>query len=199
MSYAIIGFGKVGQALARAFARNNIEVAVASRRCPGELAPQAQAIGPRVVPKTLQEAVKADVIFLAVLFGGHREVGKALPNWRGKTIIDAMNSNDPVEDLDGLPSSAFVAKSFPGARLVKGFNHLLAGTLATDPNVEGSHRVVFLSSDDEDAAARVAELAERLGFAPVKLGKLEEGGTLVQARGRVWGPLIFQDLFKQAA
>jgi predicted dinucleotide-binding enzyme len=199
MSYAIIGFGKVGQALARAFARNNIEVAVASRRSPGELAPEAQAIGPRVVPKTLQEAVKADVIFLAVLFGGHREVGKALPNWRGKTIIDAMNSNDPVEDLDGLPSSAFVAKSFPGARLVKGFNHLLAGTLATDPNVEGSRRVVFLSSDDDDAAAQVAELAERLGFAPVKLGKLEEGGTLVQARGRVWGPLIFQDLFKQAA
>ena len=199
MSYAIIGFGKVGQALARAFARNNIEVAVASRRSPGELAPQAQAIGPRVVPKTLQEAVKADVIFLAVVFEGHREVGKALPNWRGKTIVDAMNSNDPVEDLDGLPSSAFVAKSFPGARLVKGFNHLLAGTLATDPNIEGSHRVVFLSSDDEDAAAQVAELAERLGFAPVKLGKLEEGGTLVQARGRVWGPLIFQDLFKQAA
>jgi predicted dinucleotide-binding enzyme len=199
MSYAIIGFGKVGQALARAFARNNIEVAVASRRSPEELAPQAQAIGPRVVPKTLQEAVKADVIFLAVLFQGHREVGKILPNWRGKTIIDAMNSNDPVEDLDGLPSSAFVAKSFPGARLVKGFNHLLAGTLATDPNVEGSRRVVFLSSDDDDAAAQVAELAERLGFAPVKLGKLEEGGTLVQARGRVWGPLIFQDLFKQAA
>jgi predicted dinucleotide-binding enzyme len=199
MSYAIIGFGKVGQALARAFARNNIEVAVASRRSPGELAPQAQAIGPRVVPKTLQEAVKADVIFLAILFQGHHEVGKALPNWRGKTIVDAMNSNDPVEDLDGLPSSAFVAKSFPGARLVKGFNHLLAGTLATDPNVEGSHRVVFLSSDDDDAAAQVADLAERLGFAPVKLGKLEEGGTLVQARGRVWGPLIFQDLFKQAA
>jgi predicted dinucleotide-binding enzyme len=199
MSYAIIGFGKVGQALARAFARNNIEVAVASRRSPEELAPQAQAIGPRVVPKTLQEAVEADVIFLAVLFEGHHEVGKALPNWRGKTIIDAMNSNDPVEDLDGLPSSAFVAKSFPGARLVKGFNHLLAGTLATDPNVEGSRRVVFLSSDDDDAAAQVAELAERLGFAPVKLGKLEEGGTLVQARGRVWGPLIFQDLFKQAA
>jgi predicted dinucleotide-binding enzyme len=48
MSYAIIGFGKVGQALARAFARNNIEVAVASRRSPQELAPQAQAIGPRV-------------------------------------------------------------------------------------------------------------------------------------------------------
>lgn len=199
MSYAIIGFGAVGQALARAFARNNIEVAVASRRPPEALAPQAQAIGSTIIPKTLPEALKADVIILAVLFQGHREVAKALPNWQGKTIIDAMNSNDPIEDLDGLPSSAFVAKAFPGAKLVKGFNHLLARTLASDPNVQGGHRVVFLSSDDEGAAAQVAELAKRLGFAPVNLGTLDEGGTLVQARGRVWGPLIFQDLFKQVA
>ena len=196
MSYAIIGFGAIGQALARAFARNNIEVAVATRRPPEALLPQAQAIGPTVIPKTLQEAIKADVIILAVLFQEHREVAKALPNWQGKTIIDAMNSNAPVEDLDGLPSTAFAAKAFPGAKFVKGFNHLLAGTLATDPNVEGGHRVVFLSSDDEGAAAQVADLAKRLGFAPVHLGKLEEGGTLVQARGRAWGPLIFQDLFK---
>jgi len=32
MSYAIVGFGKIGQALAHAFARNNINVTVASRR-----------------------------------------------------------------------------------------------------------------------------------------------------------------------
>ena len=30
MSYAIVGFGKIGQALARAFARKNIDVTVAS-------------------------------------------------------------------------------------------------------------------------------------------------------------------------
>jgi hypothetical protein len=197
MTYAIIGFGAIGQALARAFARNNIEVAVASRRPPEALLPQAQAIGSAVVPKTLQEAIKADVIILAVLYQGHREVAKALPNWQGKTIIDAMNSNDPVEDLDGLPSSAFAAKAFPGAKFVKGFNHLLAGTLGTDPNVQGGHRVVFLSSDDTAATAQVADLARRLGFAPVNLGKLDEGGTLVQARGRDWGPLIFQDLIKK--
>jgi predicted dinucleotide-binding enzyme len=81
--------------------------------------------------------------------------------------------------------------------LVKGFNHLAAATLATDPVVEGVHRVVFLSSDDEDAIAPVAALAKQLGFAPVELGKLNEGGALVHARGRIWGQLIFQDLFKK--
>src|SRR6185437_1725557 len=192
MSYAIIGFGAVGQALARAFARKNIEVAVASRRPPEALAPQAEAIGSTVVPKTLREAIKADVIFLAVPFQEHREVAKNLASWQGKTIIDAMNGF-------GI-SSAVVAKAFPGARLVKGFNHLIARTLATDPHVKGGRRVVFLSSDDEGAAGPVAGLAEQLGFAPVNLGKLEEGGALVQEReDKSWGPLIFQDLFKQDA
>jgi predicted dinucleotide-binding enzyme len=195
MSYAIVGFGKIGQALAHAFARKNIDVSVASRRPPEALAPQARAIGPTVVAKSLRDALEADTIFLAVPFGEHREVAKALPSWRDKTIIDATNGFG--EELDGLLSSAVVAKAFTGARLVKGFNHLGATKLAADPVVEGGHRVVFLASDDEDATAPVAALAKQLGFAPVKLGKLNEGGALVHARGRVWGPLIFQDLFRK--
>lgn len=198
MSYAIIGFGKIGQALAHAFARRNIDVTVASRRPAEALAPQARAIGPGVVAGSLHDALAADTIFLAVPFGEHAAVGKALPDWEGKTIVDVTNTYGITpEELDGLPSSAFVAKAFPGAKLVKGFNHLIAATLATDPVVKGGHRVVFLSSDDADAVAPVADLARQLGFAPVALGKLGEGGALVHARGRVWGPLIFQDLFKQ--
>jgi predicted dinucleotide-binding enzyme len=195
MSYAIVGFGKVGQALAHAFARRNIEVTVASRRPAEALAPQALKIGPAVVARSLRDALAADTIILAVPFGEHREVAKALPSWKGKTIIDTTNALG--EELDGFPSSAVVAKAFTGAKLVKGFNHLGAARLAADPIVEGGHRVVFLSSDDEDAIAPVATLATQLGFAPVKLGRLNEGGALVHARGRDWGQLIFQDLFKK--
>ena len=198
MKYAIVGFGEIGHALAHAFARKNIDVTVASRRPPEALAQQARAIGPTVVAKSLRDALAADTIFLAVPFGEHRDIAKALPNWKGKTVIDAMNSFPvPPEELDGLLSSAFVARSFTGAKLVKGFNHLPAAILATDPVVEGWHRVVFLSSDDADAIAPVADLAKQLGFAPVELGKLSEGGALVHARGRSWGQLIFEDLFKQ--
>ena len=198
MSYAIVGFGKIGQALAHSFARKDMDVTVASRRPPAKMEPQARAIGPRVVAKSLEEALKADTIFLAVPFGEHREVAKALPSWEGKTIIDAMNSFPlPLEELDGLPSSEFVAQSFAGAKLVKGFNHLGAAKLATNPEVEGGYRVVFLSSDDDDAVAPVAEVAKQMGFAPVKLGKLNEGGWLVHARGNTWGHLIFEDVFKK--
>jgi predicted dinucleotide-binding enzyme len=53
---------------------------------------------------------------------------------------------------------------------------------------------VFLASDDDGAADEIAALAGNLGFAPIKLGGLSEGGLLVQARGNSWGRLIFKDL-----
>ncbi|QDC02789.1 NAD(P)-binding domain-containing protein [Mesorhizobium sp. 8] len=197
MSYAIIGFGNIGQALARAFARNDIEVSVATTRDPETFAFAANAIGPTIIPKKLADAIKADIIFLAVRFEQHPHVAKALPNWQGKTIVDVTNAYGvPPEELNGQPSSKAVAQAFSGARLVKGFNHLAAADLGQDPAVPGGRRVVFLASDDDDAAAEIAGLAENLGFAPINLGGLSEGGLLVQARGNSWGQLIFKDLVK---
>jgi len=197
MSHAIIGFGKIGRALARAFARNGIEVSVATTRAPESFASDAAAIGPAIIPKTLAEAVKADTIFLAVRFESHPEVAKALPDWKGKTIIDVTNAYGVApEELGGQPSSQFVGQAFASARLVKGFNHLAAAVLEQDPAVHGGRRVVFLASDDDDAATEIGELAEKLGFSPIQLGGLSEGGLLVHARGTSWGRLIFVDLVK---
>lgn len=89
-----------------------------------------------------------------------------------------------------------VAQAFTGAKLVKGFNHLIAATLDQDLAVHGGGRVVFLASDDEDAATEIGALAEKLGFAPIKLGGLSEGGLLVHARGNSRGRLIFKDRVK---
>jgi hypothetical protein len=204
MSYAIVGFGKIGQALAHAFARKNIEVTVASRRSPEALAPEARAIGPTVVAKSLRDALEADTIILAVPFEEHREIAKALPSWKGKTVIDAMNSFPiPPEELDGLPSSAFVAKSFTGAKLVKGFNHLVAATLATDPIVEGGHRFAAGERDGigvlcfgsgllplviaigRDQAAALLECSAEGGLCGSFLGAGIDG---VQADARIFGP-----------
>ena len=197
MSYAIIGFGKIGQALAKAFARSGIEISVATTRDPGSFASDAAAIGPGIIPKTLAQAVTADIIFLAVRFQAHADVAKALPSWQGKTIIDVTNAyGTPPEEMGGLPSSKFVAQAFTGAKLVKGFNHLGAAVLGQDPAVNGGRRVVFLASDDDVAAEEISKLAEHLGFAPIKLGRLSEGGLLVQGRGNEWGQLIFKDLVK---
>jgi predicted dinucleotide-binding enzyme len=197
MSYAIIGFGKIGDALARAFARKGIEVSVATTRDPQSFASAAAAIGPTIIPKKLAEAVKADIVLLAVHFESHPDVAKALPNWKGKTLIDVTNAYGvPPETLGGRPSSQVIAQAFTGARVVKGFNHLAAAVLDQDPAVQGGRRVVFLASDDDGAAKEIGALAETLGFAPINLGGLSEGGLLVQARGNSWGQLIFKDLVK---
>ena len=196
-SYAIVGFGKIGQALAKAFARKGIEVSVATTRDPESFASDAAAIGPGIIPTTLAEAVKTDVIFLAVRFESHPDVAKALPSWQGKTIVDVTNAYGvPPEKMGGLPSARFVAQAFTGGKLVKGFNHLIAAIIEQDPAVHSGKRVVFLASDDDGAGTEIGALAENLGFAPIQLGGLSEGGLLVQARGNTWGKLIFQDLVK---
>jgi predicted dinucleotide-binding enzyme len=196
-SYAIIGFGKIGHALAKAFARKGIEVSVATTRDPESFASDAAAIGPTIIPTTLSEAVQADVIFLAVRFESHPDVAKVLPSWQGKTIVDVTNAYGvSPEKLGGQPSAVAVARAFTGARLVKGFNHLVAAIIEQDPAVHGGRRVVFLASDDEGAAAEIGALAESLGFSPIKLGGLSEGGLLVQAQGNSWGQLIFKDLVR---
>jgi len=198
MNYAIIGFGSIGRALAKAFARRSLQVSVATTRAPESFAAAAAAIGPTIIPTTLADAVKADVIFLAVRFESHAEVAKTLSSWQGKIIVDVTNAYGvPPEQLGGLPSSKAVAQAFKGGTLVKGFNHLVATVLAQDPAVHGGRRVVFLASDDDNAATKIGTLAEGLGFEPIQLGGLADGGLLVQARGSSWGRLIFKDLVKR--
>jgi predicted dinucleotide-binding enzyme len=198
MTYAIIGAGAVGQALAKMFARKGIEVAMASARAPEALAPLAKTIGPALIPRSLEDAVKADILLLAVPFWAHRDVAKAAKEWAGKVIVDVTNAYGvSPKELGDLPSSVVIARAFGAAALVKAFNHLPAGVLAEDPSSNGGRRVVFLSSDQATAIPVAAALVEQLGYAPVNLGGLAEGGLLVQARGTTWAPLIFQDLFKR--
>ena len=197
VSYAIIGFGSIGKTLAKAFARKGMKVSVATTRPPESFAADAAAIGSGITPTTLSEAVSADIIFLAVRFEAHPDVAKALPNWEGKIIVDVTNAYGVApEKLREQSSAKLVAEAFTGAKLVKGFNHLIAAVLDQDPAVHGGKRVVFLSGDDAGATTEIAGLAEKLGFAPINLGGLSEGGLLVQARGNTWGKLIFQDLVK---
>ena len=90
------------------------------------------------------------------------------------------------EELGGQPSSArVVAQAFTGGKLVKGFNDLVAAVFDQDPAVHGGRRVVFRVSDDDGATAEIA-LAEKLGFAPIKLGGLgrARAGQLTDGRHR---------------
>jgi predicted dinucleotide-binding enzyme len=198
MEYSIIGSGSVGQALASQFARSGIAVGVANSRGRDAAASALAGHGDAVRPLGLEEALSADVILLAVPFWSHRDVAKAAADWNGKIVIDVTNAYGvPLADLGNEPSSVVVARSMPGARLVKAFNHLPARLLGQDPRTAEGRRVIFLSGDEDAAVSEAADIVGKLGFAPVNLGRLTEGGRLVQAQDKSWAPLIFQDLFKK--
>jgi 8-hydroxy-5-deazaflavin:NADPH oxidoreductase len=74
--------------------------------------------------------------------------------------------------------------------LGQAFNQLPLKVLASQLPDDVGRRIVFVSSDQEDASATVAALAESLGFAAIEVGKIAEGGRLMQAPA----PLVFQNL-----
>lgn len=178
MNYAIIGFGAIGQALARAFARNNIQVSVAARRPLEAIAPLAKAIGPTVIASSLQDALKAQTLILAIPFSEIAGLASTT-NWNRKTVIDATNAIDfpdfTPSDLGGKYSSSIVQETLSGAQVVKAFNTIPAAILAQSPEEDGGRRVAFLSGDDPDARKDVSALIDALGFAPMDLGSLQDG------------------------
>jgi predicted dinucleotide-binding enzyme len=197
MKCAIIGSGKIGTAVARSFARKKIDVAIANTRGPKTLASLTEELGPCVLPQSIQEAYEAEMIFLAVPFSAHKDVARQFKQWNGKIIVDVTNALDIApEELGGLLSSEVVSKAFVGARLVKAFNHLPAPQLGANPPRERQRQVVFISSNAADASATVAALATQLGFAPIELGRLDQGGVPLHAVDGKPGGLLFQNVEK---
>lgn len=195
MKYAIIGSGDIGTAIARTFAQKNIEVALANSRGPETLTSLAKEIGSSIIPQSAQDAIAAEIIFLAVPFAAHKDVAALLPDWNGKIVVDLTNAFGVApQELRDHVSSEIAAQAFVGARLVKAFNHLPAKQLGTNPPVDGQQQVVFVSSDDADASATVAAIATQLGFAPVELGKLAQGGMALHLIDGQPGGLLFQNL-----
>jgi 8-hydroxy-5-deazaflavin:NADPH oxidoreductase len=194
MSYSIIGSGAIGSALAGHFARKGIEVLLANSRGPASLKDVVHKLGSKVRAATVKEAANADIVILAVPFSSVADAVGGISDWRGRIVVDATNAIDipsfTPTDLEWRLSSEIVAEAVPGARLVKAFNTLLAAVLADNPFQGNGRRVIFMSSDDVDAAAAVAVLCEQLDFYPINLGRISEGGRLQQ----FGGPLSAQNL-----
>ena len=197
MKYAIIGSGKIGTSLARVFARKHIEVAIANSRGPATLASLANELSPSIVPTSVVSLLGLRLSSSRSPFSAHKDFAASLPHWHGKIIVDVTNAfHVAPEELGGRLSSEIVAEAFTGARVVKAFNHLPAEQLGTNPSIEGQRQVVFVSSNDADAGATVAGLAAQLGFAPVQLGRLDEGGKPLHVVGGKPGGLLLQNLVK---
>ena len=197
MTYAIIGSGTVGTTLARLFAAKDIPVLITNSRGPDTLAELATELGSSITPVSVEDAVEADVILVAVGSVAFKTVGALRDDWSGKIVVDVTNGfmlPPEVQEAEyqGRLTSEVNAERLSGGKLVKAFNQLPLKVLTAPLPDDVGRRVVFVSSDHEDASATVAELAESLGFAPIEVGRIAEGGRLIQARA----PLVFQNLIK---
>ncbi|MBR8322488.1 MULTISPECIES: NADPH-dependent F420 reductase [Burkholderia cepacia complex] len=193
----IIGAGKIGAAIATALSRKGIEVTMSNSRGAESLRELTAAIGPLVKPGTREEAASKEIVFVAVPWSKLPAALDGLPNFEGRVVVD---TNNPIEaplfkpiDLGTRASSEVVADLVPGARVVKGFNHLQPHLLSGDPSSGGGKRVLFYSGDDLAAKYVVGTLIERLGFFGIDLGSLAIGARLVQFPG---GPLPALNLVK---
>jgi predicted dinucleotide-binding enzyme len=195
MTYAIIGTGNVGTALASQFSRARIEVSIANTRGPEMIQPLVKELGATVKARTLEDALEADIVFLAIPFVAVEKFARIRKDWSGKIVIDATNAYGvSPEVLAGRLSSDIVAKAVPGATVVKAFNQLPAGVLSRDPSQDGGRRVVFVASNDDTASATVKALAQQLGFSPILVGRIDEGGRLLH----IPGPLVLHNLVEHS-
>ncbi|MBB3220552.1 NADPH-dependent F420 reductase [Pseudoduganella umbonata] len=197
MKIGIIGAGAIGTAIARTLANTGIDAVIANRRGPASLAVLEAELGAHIRAATVEEAARADIVFLAVNWSKIPEAVRGLGPWEGRIVIDA---NNPIEaptfrpfELDGRASSEVVAGMLPGAHVVKAFNHLQPALLASDPGAQGGRRVLFVAGDAAEAKAEVLRLIDRLGFFGIDLGSLAGGGRLSQFPG---GPLPSLNLVK---
>jgi len=195
MTIGIIGAGAIGTAIARALARNGIEARIANSRGAAGLDVLAAEL-PGIRPTSVQDASRANIVFIAVPWSKIPGAVKDLGPWDGRIVVD---TNDPIEaptfrpvDLGGRASSEVFAELVPGARVVKAFNHLQPSLVAGDPNTEGGRRVMFVSGTDSAANAEVAKLIDHLGFYALTIGGVE-AGRLHQFPG---GPLPTLNLVK---
>ena len=194
----LIGAGAIASATAtRAVSAGLARVTISNSRGPDSLRELALQLGDPVVAGTAQDAGDEDIVVVSVPWSQVPAALGRVSSWTGKILIDTTN---PIEaptfvpfDLGDATSSEIVAAYAPGANVIKAFNTHNPAVLRNSPRVNDGKRVILVSGDNEGATSSVARFIATLGFEPVDLGGLREGGRLYQFPG---GPLAGRDLIQ---
>jgi hypothetical protein len=187
MQIGIIGAGHVGETLARAFVQAGHEVGLSNAHGPESLRDLVADIGSAACSMSVEEAEQyGEIVVLAIPFGQYRNVpGEGL---RHKVVIDATNyypeRDGVIDELENgaMTSSELIRRQFRDVRLVKAFNTVRSGVLATEAQAERrqGRLAIPVAGDDEGAKRVVGELIGSIGFDMVDAGPLANGGRLLQ-------------------
>ena len=191
MKVGIIGAGEIGRRLAKHVLDTGNEAVICNSRGPETLAETIAALGGGASAGTLQEAAAQDIVILAVWWDTIPKVMERVSDWKGRILIDATNMLTMTErgpmpvKLENMTGSEYIESLAKSARVVKSFNHLFGQYM--DGRVNGGRRVLFYAGDDSDAKRTLHPLFEAMGFYPVDLGGLADGGRLMQVGGPLNG------------
>jgi predicted dinucleotide-binding enzyme len=187
----MIGSGREGGALGSLWVKAGLPVLFSSRN-PDRLKELAAGLGPLARTGTVEEAVAfGDVVVLAVPYGALEEIGKRHASALAKKTL-VMDVCNPIAWRDGEALVTWVAEQggpgvvtprwLPGARIVRAFNAIAAGRLASiaRPGLGSGPRIgVPIAGDDHTALAAAEYLVGVIGFEPVIVGGLAMGKHLV--------------------
>ncbi|HTE29261.1 MAG TPA: NAD(P)-binding domain-containing protein [Chryseolinea sp.] len=194
-----IGAGQIGRTLALHLVNGGHTVLLSNSRGKDSLESLAQQLGTNAKAVDIAEAAAADIIVLSVPWSKLEIAVKDIHDWNNKIVIDTTNnilSTSPLlelANLKGQTTGEVVAGLLPNARVVKAFNTLYFKILEASPIETIGNRVIVFSGDNQEAKATVAEIITSIGFAPLDLGSLKEGGKLQD----VGGSLSSVDLVKK--
>jgi predicted dinucleotide-binding enzyme len=188
----IIGSGAVGRAVATRAVVARIPVLLSNSRGPKTLTEVVDELGTGATAGTVAQAADADLVVVAIPFIKVPELASEVPDWSGRVVVDATNQFAQYEptysglvDLGDETGSEWVARHVPGATVIKAFNAMYADYIKADPRRHDGRQVLFFAGDNDAVNAEFAEFGEALGFAPVLLGGLREGGRLMQLGGQL--------------
>lgn len=175
MTIAIIGAGRVGQALAQALVDQRYAVRFGVPE-PARHAALPDRFEGRASVHTVAEAIgPVETVILATPYAAALQVAREVADWGHRIVVDATNPIAPAmaglmlgTTTSGAEQIAAVAR---GARVVKCFNTTGFENLA-DPQYPAGALFMPLAGDDAAARQRVRALATLIGFDPVDLGGL---------------------------
>lgn len=175
MKVAIIGTGNMASGLANTLAGAQHEVIIGSRD-PAKAAALAEKIGHGAQGGGIEAAAKlAEVVILAIPYGGAAEAIKEAGSLAGKVLVDITNpiSADYKSLVIGHTTSSAeeIQALAPTASVVKAFNTIFAQLLPIEAR-QGKTLQVFVASDDAAAKTQVSTLAQSIGFDAVDAGPL---------------------------
>jgi 8-hydroxy-5-deazaflavin:NADPH oxidoreductase len=183
MKTAIIGLGNIGKQVAQNLVAGGQSV-IAADHNPTKAADLAKASGGKVQAASVADAMAtADIIVFAVYFNAIQELlGEYRNKLSGKIVVDPSNPIAPdgsggfkkIIPQDQSAGQILAALVPRDAKFVKAFGSLSAQSLRSGARHTPEPYVLFYASDDRDAGNAVADLIKASGFAPVRVGGVNQ-------------------------